>query len=76
MKLVNECGYTADRVRTEFKDAYQDKGILRWKINDEIPFQDLLADFRTLGLIDEETQLHSNLLREMQTDKFWEGVIR
>ena len=32
----------------------------------------MLADFRTLGLIEEENQLHSNLLREKETDEFWE----
>jgi hypothetical protein len=32
----------------------------------------MLADFRTLGLIEEENQLHSNLLREKETDEFWD----
>jgi hypothetical protein len=30
------------------------KGILRWMTNQQIPFDDMLADFRTLELIDEE----------------------
>ena len=33
----------------------------------------MLADFRTLGLIEEENQLHSNLLREKETDEFWDN---
>lgn len=74
MKLVNDCGYSADRIKTEFGDTYVDnEGILRWMINQQIPFNDLLTDFRTLGLITEEVQLYSNLLREKETDEFWEG---
>jgi hypothetical protein len=33
----------------------------------------MLHDFRELGLIDEESQLHSNLLREKETEEFWEN---
>lgn len=74
MKLVNDCGYSADRIKTEFGDTFVDnEGILRWMINQQIPFNDLLTDFRTLGLITEEVQLYSNLLREKETDEFWEG---
>ena len=32
----------------------------------------MLADFRTLDLINEENQLHSNLLREKETEEFWD----
>ena len=72
MQLINDCGYTEDRVRQEFQDTFVDRqGILRWMINGEIPFQDLLADFRTLDLISEDVQLYSNLLREKETDEFW-----
>lgn len=72
MRLINDLGYTEDRVRAEYKDTFVDKdGILRWMTNLQIPFDDLLADFRTLGLITEEVQLHSNLVREKETDEFW-----
>ena len=74
MKLVNDCGYSADRIKTEFGDTFVDnEGILRWMVNQQIPFQDMLADFRTLGLISEDIQLTSNLVREKETDEFWEG---
>jgi hypothetical protein len=31
----------------------------------------MLADFRSLDLIDEDVQLGSNLLREQENDNFW-----
>ena len=74
MRLVNDCGYSAERIKTEFQDTFVDnEGILRWMVNQQIPFQDMLADFRTLGLISEDVQLTSNLVREKETDEFWEG---
>ena len=74
MKLINDLGYTEDRVRAEYKDTFVDTdGIIRWMTNLQIPFDDLLADFRTLGLITEEVQLYSNLVREKETDEFWTG---
>ena len=74
MKLVNDLGHSEEKVRQHFADAYIDnEGIVRWMINQQIPFNDLLTDFRTLGLITEEVQLYSNLLREKETDEFWEG---
>ena len=51
MKL--QTGYTEDTIRNSFADAYVDSTqVVRWKSNDQIPFQDMLADFRALGLID------------------------
>ena len=72
MKLVNECNYSKERLEQEYQDTFIDSdGILRWMTNNEIPFDDMLADFRTLGLISEDVQLYSNLLREKETDEFW-----
>ena len=74
MKLVNESGYNEDRIRTEFQDTFIDnEGILRWTTNLQIPFYDMLTDFRTLGLISEDVQLYSNLLREKETGEFWQS---
>ena len=79
VKLVNDCRYTEDQIKDNFNGtnghtgAHLDsEGVVRWNSNDQIPFEDMLADFRTLGLIEEENQLHSNLLREKETDEFWE----
>jgi len=70
MKL--QTGYTEDTIRNSFEDAYIDSTqVVRWKINDQIPFQDMLADFRSLGLIDEDIQLGSSLLREKEDEEFW-----
>jgi len=72
MRLINDSGYTQERIEKEFQDTFVDTdGILRWMTNGQIPFQDMLADFRTLGLINEDVQLYSNLLREKETDEFW-----
>ena len=70
MKL--QTGYTEDTIRNSFSDAYIDSTqVVRWKSNDQIPFQDMLADFRALGLIDEDIQLGSSLLREKEDEEFW-----
>ena len=70
MKL--QPGYTEDTIRNSFADAYVDSTqVVRWKSNDQIPFQDMLADFRALGLIDEDIQLGSSLLREKEDEEFW-----
>ena len=74
--LKNDSGYGADRIREEFADTFLDGDILKWTVNGQIPFDDMLADFRTLGLIDEDVQLASNLLREAETDEFWKGYFR
>jgi len=70
MKLQTD--HTEQYIRDQFADTQTDSvGTLRWKINDAIPFDDMLADFRSLGLIDEDVQLGSNLLREQENDEFW-----
>ena len=67
-----QTGYTEDTIRNSFEDAYVDSTqVVRWKSNDQIPFQDMLADFRALGLIDEDIQLGSSLLREKEDEEFW-----
>lgn len=67
-----QTGYTEDTIKNSFQDAYIDSNlIVRWKSNDQIPFQDMLADFRALGLIDEDIQLGSSLLREKEDEEFW-----
>ena len=74
--LKNDSGYGADRIREEFADTFLDGDILKWTVNGQIPFDDMLADFRTLELIDEDVQLASNLLREAEADEFWKGYFR
>ena len=67
-----QTGHTEDTIRNSFEDAYIDSTqVVRWKSNDQIPFQDMLADFRALGLIDEDIQLGSSLLREKEDEEFW-----
>jgi hypothetical protein len=74
MRLINDSGYTKERIEQEFQDTFIDnEGILRWTTNLQIPFDDMLTDFRTLGLISEDVQLYSNLLREKETDEFWQS---
>ena len=64
--------HTEVELMKQFMDAYiDDNHIVRWRINDAIPFDDMLADFREMGWIDEDAQLGSNLLREQENDEFW-----
>ena len=83
MKLVNDSRYNEDQIRDNFYGTnghtgahIDDNGVVRWNSNNNIPFEDMLADFRTLGLIEEQNQLHSNLLREKETDEFWDNYFK
>lgn len=70
--MTYQTGYTEKVLMEQFMDAYIDRDhIVRWRSNDQIPFQDMLADFRALGLIDEDAQLGSSLLREREDEEFW-----
>ena len=70
--MTYQTGYTDKQLMTYFMDAYIDGDhIVRWRSNDQIPFQDMLADFRAMGLIDEDAQLGSSLLREREDEEFW-----
>ena len=71
--MATQTGYTEKVLMEQFMDAYIDGDhIVRWRSNDQIPFQDMLADFRAMGLIDEDAQLGSSLLREKQDEEFWQ----
>ena len=70
--MANQTGYTEKVLMEQFMNAYIDHDhIVRWRSNDQIPFQDMLADFRAMGLIDEDAQLGSSLLREKEDEEFW-----
>ena len=70
--MATQTGYTEKILMEQFMDAYIDGDhIVRWRSNDQIPFQDMLADFRTMGFIDEDAQLGSSLLREKEDEEFW-----
>ena len=70
--MTYQTGYTEKVLMEQFMSAYIDGDhIVRWRSNDQIPFQDMLADFRALGLIDEDAQLGSSLLREREDGEFW-----
>ena len=71
--MATQTGYTEKVLMEQFMDAYIDGDhIVRWRSNDQIPFQDMLVDFRAMGLIDEDAQLGSSLLREKQDEEFWQ----
>ena len=71
--MANHTGYTDKQLMTYFMDAYIDGDhIVRWRSNAQIPFQDMLAAFRSMGWIDEDAQLGSSLLREKQDEEFWD----
>ena len=70
--MTYQTGYTEKVLMEQFMGAYiDDNHIVRWRSNNQIPFQDMLADFRALGLIDEDAQLGSSLLREREDEEFW-----
>lgn len=74
--MAYQTGHTEVELMKQFMDAYIDGNhIVRWRSNDQIPSDDMLADFREMGWIDEDAQLGSNLLRQQENDKFW-GIQR
>ena len=80
MKFKNDSNYGEQKLSDNWYGTngetgahIDEQGVVRWNSNGQIPFEGMLADFRTLGFISEENQLHSNLLREKETDEFWEG---
>ena len=70
--MTYQTGYTEKVLMEQFMGAYiDDDHIVRWRSNHQIPFQDMLADFRAMGFIDEDAQLGSSLLREKEDEEFW-----
>ena len=47
-------GYTAEKLATQFEDAYTQDGVVYWKSNDRSPFEDMLNDFMEAGFISQE----------------------
>ena len=72
-----QTGHTEQYIREHFMGTrVDDQGIVRWLVNDQIPFDEMLADFRTLGLIDADAESRSNDLREQETEQFWEEFFK
>jgi len=72
-----QTGHTEQYIREHFVGTrVDDQGIVRWLVNDQIPFDEMLADFRTLGLIDADAESRSNDLREQETEQFWEEFFK
>ena len=75
--MKTQTGYTIEKIKEQFKSGMvmlnsktgQDT-VYRWDSNGQIPFSDMLNDFRTLGLIDDATVEASNKARVVDTDKF------
>ena len=70
-----ETGYTIQQLRMNFATAtvMQSKGIdtvCRWDSNGRIPFEDMLNDFRDLGLISQQVVTNSLATREIEDRAF------
>jgi len=77
MKLTNESsqqdtetGYTIQQLRMNFATVHINCGVVRWDSNDRVPFDDMLNDFRDLGLIDRADVLLSQDAREIDNEAF------
>jgi hypothetical protein len=46
-------------------------GVVRWKVNDAVPFEDMLNDFATLGKIEQNTVKASNAARLVDTERIF-----
>jgi hypothetical protein len=60
MKMIRDSrtqtftGYTAEKLATQFENAYIQDGVVYWKSNDRSPFEDMLTDFMEAGFISQE----------------------
>lgn len=62
--------FDEEKARRNFEKAHLDDGVVRWNSNNSVPFPDMLADFRLLGLIDEATENRSCRARNADIDRF------
>ena len=65
-----ETGYTIQQLRMNFATTHINCGVVRWDSNDRVPFDDMLNDFRSLGLIDRADVLLSQDAREIDNEVF------
>lgn len=62
--------FDEDGAREDFARARIENGVVRWNSNDNVPFDDMLFDFVTIGVIDEATRQRSNEARSADTAAF------
>ena len=60
-------GYDADKLAKNFADAYVADGVVRWKSNDRVPFEDMITDFVEAGFINSESIELSKEARSTET---------
>mgnify|MGYP001167661073 CR=1 FL=1 len=66
-----ETGYTIEIILREFNKGRLTDGVYRWYSNDNVPFSDMLNDFRALNLIDAEDVLRSETARNRDNERHW-----
>jgi len=63
-------GYDAEKLAENFDNAYLDNGVVRWKSNDRVPFEDMITDFAEAGFISSESIELSKEARSTETSAF------
>ena len=64
-------GYDADKLAENFANAYVDSnGVVRWKSNDRVPFEDMVTDFAEAGFVGKSAITLSELARQADTSAF------
>lgn len=53
-----------------WEQAHVVEDVVRWRSNGRVPFDDMLLDFETIGVIDTETRTRSSQARERDVERF------
>ena len=67
----NYTGYSAEKLAENFANAYVQDGVVYWKSNDNVPFEDMLTDFADAGFIGRESIMLSEQARDAQNQAFF-----
>ena len=63
-------GYDADKLAENFANAYVADGVVRWKSNDRVPFEDMVTDFVEAGFVEKSAIALSEIARQADTSAF------
>ena len=77
--MIFQTGHTEEYIRTNFLETYMDNlGILRWQSNNQIPFDDMLADFKIINDPSLKNPLNSHVFfdKEKLTNVFEQKIIQ
>mgnify|MGYP001058442851 CR=1 FL=1 len=69
--------FDEDKAREDWGRAHiDDDGVVRWNSNNNVPFDDMLYDFMSIGVIGPKTAARSEEARHVDNERFFEEYRR